>query len=82
MKKLIPAILLFAFSTSASAAFSGADLLGQCRKFVEIIEGGKTDLQHTLQAGLCGGSLESGREEPHPFLRQTFVNSPGGRCER
>ena len=55
MKKLIPAILMFTISTSAGAAFSGADLLGQCRKFVEIIEGGKTDLQHTLQAGLCGG---------------------------
>lgn len=36
-------------------AFSGADLLGQCTNFIDIIEGKKTDLQHTLEAGLCGG---------------------------
>jgi hypothetical protein len=54
MKKLICAVIVFTVSTSASA-FSGSDLLGQCQKFVEIIEGGKTDLNHTLQAGLCGG---------------------------
>ena len=54
MKKLIFAVLVLTFSTSASA-LSGADLLSQCQKFLEIIEGGKTDLKHTLQAGLCGG---------------------------
>jgi len=55
MNKLIPAVLMFAVSMPASASLTGSDLLGQCQKFVEIIEGGKTDLQHTLQAGLCGG---------------------------
>ena len=55
MNKLIPAVLMFAVSIPASASFTGSDLLGQCQKFVDIIEGGKTDLQHTLQAGLCGG---------------------------
>ena len=54
MKKFIFAFLVFTASTSANA-FSGADLLSQCKDFVQIIEGGKTDLRHTLQAGLCGG---------------------------
>ena len=54
MKQLIYALLLAGFSTTVNA-FSGADLLGQCKKFVEIIDGGETDLKHTLQAGLCGG---------------------------
>lgn len=54
MKKFILAFLVLAISPSASA-FSGSDLLSQCRKFVEIIEGGKTDLHHSFDAGLCGG---------------------------
>lgn len=54
MKNTVLALLIFSISASANA-FSGADLLAQCSKFVEIIEGEKTDLQHTLEAGLCGG---------------------------
>ncbi len=54
MKKTVLALLIFSISASANA-FSGADLLAQCTKFVQIIEGEKTDLQHTLDAGLCGG---------------------------
>ena len=54
MKKTVLALLLLGISAPANA-FSGADLLTQCTKFVEIIEGEKTDLQHTLEAGLCGG---------------------------
>ena len=54
MKKTFLALLIFSISASANA-FSGADLLTQCTKFVQIIEGEKTDLQHTLDAGLCGG---------------------------
>jgi aspartate/glutamate racemase len=46
---------LMAFLPTMASAFSGADLLSQCKNFVQIIDGGKTDLQHTLQAGLCGG---------------------------
>jgi len=55
MKKIVILVLLLAgFSTTANA-FSGADLLTQCRNFVQILDGGETDLQLTLQAGLCGG---------------------------
>ena len=60
MKNIVLAMLLFGVSASASASdvsFSGADLLAQCSKFVQIIEGNKTDLKHTLDAGLCGGYI-------------------------
>ena len=54
MKKLI--MLFFAAALSSTAnAFSGAELLGQCKDFEEIIKGGETNLKQTLQAGLCGG---------------------------
>jgi hypothetical protein len=58
MKNTLLTMLIFGLSASASASdntFSGADLLTQCTKFVQIIEGEKTNLQHTLDAGLCGG---------------------------
>jgi len=58
MKNILLALLIFGVSASVSAStntYSGADLLTQCTKFVQIIEGEKTDLQHTLDAGLCGG---------------------------
>ena len=61
MKKTVRACFLFSVSTAVNA-FSGADLLGQCTSFVNIIEGGKTDLKHTLQAGLCGGYVLGVRE--------------------
>lgn len=54
MNKFILAFLMAFFSTAANA-FSGSDLLSQCKNFVQIIDGGNTDLKHTLQAGLCGG---------------------------
>ena len=54
MKKIFLASLFLAFSTTANA-FSGADLLAQCKKFVQILDGGKPELQQTLEAGLCGG---------------------------
>ena len=54
MKKIILACLITGLSTTANA-FSGADLLAQCKNFVQILEGGKPVLQETLQAGLCGG---------------------------
>jgi len=54
MNKIILAFLM-ALSTTAASAFSGSDLLSQCKNFVQIVDGGKTDLKHTLQAGLCGG---------------------------
>jgi len=54
MRQTILALLIACFSTTANA-FSGADLLTQCRHFVQILDGGETDLQLTLQAGLCGG---------------------------
>ena len=54
MKNLILALLITTFSSTAGA-FSGSDLLGQCQKFMQILEGGQTVLQDALQAGLCGG---------------------------
>jgi hypothetical protein len=54
MKKIFLAAILLAFSTTANA-FTGADLLAQCNKFVQILDGGKPELQQTLEAGLCGG---------------------------
>jgi hypothetical protein len=54
MKKVIIALLIGGFSTTVNA-FSGADLLAQCKHFVEIIDGSKADTQGVLQAGLCGG---------------------------
>ena len=54
MKKVILACLITGLSTTANA-FSGSELLAQCKNFVQILEGGKPALQETLQAGLCGG---------------------------
>ena len=54
MKKFILALLITGFSTTGNA-FSGSELLSQCNHFVQILEGGQTELQATLQAGLCGG---------------------------
>jgi len=54
MKKIILACLIAGLSTTANA-FSGSDLLAQCKNFVQILEGGQPALQETLQAGLCGG---------------------------
>lgn len=54
MKKFIIVCIAAAMSTTANA-FSGAELLGQCKKFEEIIKGSETNLKHTLEAGLCGG---------------------------
>lgn len=48
------AIIVTGFSASVNA-FSGSELLFQCKNFVQIIEGGQPSLQETLQAGLCGG---------------------------
>ena len=54
MKKII--MLCFAAALSSTAnAFSGAELLGQCKNFEQIVKGGETNLKQTLQAGLCGG---------------------------
>jgi len=54
MKKIILAPLFLAFSTTANA-FSGADLLAQCKNFVQVLDGARPELQQTLEAGLCGG---------------------------
>jgi hypothetical protein len=54
MKKIIFACLITSLSTTANA-FSGSELLSQCKNFVQILDGGKPALQETLQAGLCGG---------------------------
>jgi hypothetical protein len=54
MKKIILAILVTGCSTTVNA-FSGSDLLSQCKNFVQIIGGSQPALQETLQAGLCGG---------------------------
>lgn len=54
MNKIIFALLVAGFSTAVNA-FSGADLLSQCKHFVKIIDGTQSDSQGILQAGLCGG---------------------------
>lgn len=54
MKKLIM-LCFFAALSSTANAFTGAELLGQCKTFEEIIKGGETNLKDALQAGLCGG---------------------------
>ena len=54
MKKIIMLCFTAALSSTANA-FSGAELLGQCKNFEEIVEGGETNLKQTLRAGLCGG---------------------------
>ena len=54
MKQLMLAVLLACFSATAGA-FSGSELLGQCKNFVQILDGDKTDLKQALNAGLCGG---------------------------
>ena len=54
MKKIFAAMLFAAFSTSANG-YTGADLLVQCNKFVQILDGARPELQQTLDAGLCGG---------------------------
>ncbi len=54
MKKIILAFLITGFSTTANA-FSGAELLTECKKFLQILEGSQSEMQDTFQAGLCGG---------------------------
>ena len=54
MKKIILACLITGLSTTANA-FSGSDLLAQCKNFVQILEGDQPDIKLALQAGLCGG---------------------------
>lgn len=54
MKKIILAFLIAGYSTTANA-FSGAELLTECKKFLQILEGSQTEMQDTFQAGLCGG---------------------------
>lgn len=54
MKKIILAFLITGFSTTANA-FSGAELLSECKKFLQILEGSQSEMQDTFQAGLCGG---------------------------
>ena len=54
MKQIILALVLAGFCSTAGA-FSGSDLLSQCKHFIQILEGDKTDLKQTLEAGLCGG---------------------------
>lgn len=54
MKKIIFALLIAGSSTTVNA-FSGADLLAQCKHFVDIIDGSQSKSQGILQAGLCGG---------------------------
>ena len=54
MKKIIIVLMIAGFSTTVNA-FSGADLLAQCKQFVEIIDGSQPDSQGIFQAGLCGG---------------------------
>ena len=54
MKQIILALLLAGISTTAGA-FTGSELLSQCRFFVQILDREKTDLHQTFQAGMCGG---------------------------
>jgi len=54
MKKIILAFLIAGCSTTANA-YSGSELLTQCKKFLNILEGGQSEMQDTFQAGLCGG---------------------------
>ena len=61
MNRIILAVAIACTSTSVSA-FTGSELLSQCKDFVNIIEGGDTDLKRTLQAGLCGGYVHGVQE--------------------
>ena len=54
MKQSILALLLTCVTTTAGA-FPGSELLDQCRQFLRILDGEKTDPHQTLNAGLCGG---------------------------
>jgi hypothetical protein len=54
MNKIIIVLLIAGFSTTVNA-FSGADLLAQCKHFVGIIDGNRSDSQGILLAGQCGG---------------------------
>ena len=56
MKNITLAFLMLVFSTTVNA-FSGAELLSQCKNFMQILDGDKTDVKQTLQAGLCGGYI-------------------------
>ena len=61
MNKAIFAILVSCLPVTANA-FSGSDLLSQCREFVKILEGENVDLKQTLNAGLCGGYVHGIQE--------------------
>ncbi len=54
MKKIILALLIAGYSTMANA-YSGSELLSQCKIFLQILEGGQSEKKDTFQAGLCGG---------------------------
>ena len=54
MNKIALAFLITGFSATVNA-FPGSELLGQCRSFVQILDGGQVEVKVALQAGLCGG---------------------------
>ena len=54
MKKIILAFLITGFSATANA-LSGSELLAECKKFLQILEGSQSNMQDTFQAGVCGG---------------------------
>jgi len=61
MIKIILVLLVTGFSTTVNA-FSGSELLSQCRNFVQILDGDPAKLKVALQAGLCGGYVLGVRE--------------------
>ncbi len=54
MKKIILAFLITGCSTTANA-YSGSELLTQCKIFLKILAGSQAEMQESFQAGLCGG---------------------------
>ena len=58
----IPYILLIAFLSTTVNALTGEELFNQCNNFIRIMEGEKTDLHGTFDAGTCGGYVLGVRE--------------------
>ncbi|UCB55458.1 MAG: hypothetical protein JSW45_02710 [Thiotrichales bacterium] len=74
MTKAVIAVLIACLS-SAAHAFSGADLLGQCKDFVRALDGEKIDLNQSLQAGLCGGYIHGVQEGFTASSELSFIAS-------
>ena len=68
-------MLPIAFLSTAVNAFTGEELFNQCKDFIQIMEGEKTNLHGTFDAGTCGGYVLGVREGFHASNELWYIAS-------